>query len=125
MIRFTIPYITPQIRTMKQFCRLFGLNAIYAGKHWAQRKKDAEYWHLIVTNCLSCQNVPHKPNVKPVTITFWWNDRMDCSNHAYAAKMIEDAMKGWVIKDDSRRYVKEIRHKFYDGDCIAVEVNEA
>ena len=27
--------------------RRYGLNAYYAGKHWAVRKKDAEYWHTI------------------------------------------------------------------------------
>lgn len=124
-MKFTIPYITPQVRSMKQFSKLFGLNAIYAGKHWAQRREDTKYWHYLVMDCLSRQRAPKQPSVKPVTITFWWNDHLDCSNHAYAGKMIEDAIKGWLIYDDSRRYVKEITHRFYDENYITVEVNPA
>ena len=38
MIRFTIPY--PATKAGKSaFCRRFGLNAYYEGKHWGQRRK--------------------------------------------------------------------------------------
>jgi hypothetical protein len=120
-MKFTIPY--PKTKAgMKQFAKQFGLNAIYAGKHWAKRREDSQYWHSTVKTCLIQQNVPQRVSVKPVTISFFWNDRLDCSNHAYIGKMIEDALKGWVIQDDSRQYVKEIRHKFYDKNYITVEV---
>jgi len=39
-------------------------------------------------------------------------------------KMIEDCLKGYLIKDDSRRYVKEISHQFYDETYITVEITE-
>jgi hypothetical protein len=117
----TIPY--PKSKAgMKEFCKRFGLNAIYAGKHWAKRREDSEYWHNTVHATLMQQRIPRKMYDRPVTIVYYWNDNLDCSNHAYIGKMIEDALKGWVIQNDSRRYVKEIVHKFHDGDCIVIEV---
>lgn len=58
----------------------------------------------------------------PVKITFYWNDNLDCSNHAYMAKMIEDALKGWVIEDDNRKHVIGIHHEFHKENYIKVEV---
>ena len=109
---------------MAKFCRRFGLNAIYAGKHWSQRKEDKDYWHWLIKSELMKQKIPVQMFSNPVSITFYWNDGLDCSNHAYIAKMIEDCLKGYLIKDDSRHYVGEIRHKFYDGPCIKVEIQE-
>ena len=117
---FTLPY--PKDR--KGFSKRFGLNAIYAGKHWSLRKKDSDYWHRLVHNELLRQGVRKNLYQKPVVITFYWNDRLDCSNHAYMGKMIEDALKGWVISDDSRKYVRGICHTFYDKPYITVEIKE-
>ena len=120
---FTIQY--PKTKAgMKQFCKQYGLNALYSGKHWAVRREDANYWHFTVRAELMRQNVPQRINVKPVSITFYWNDNMDCSNHAYIAKMAEDALKGWLIQDDSRRFVKRVANEFWDGNCIKVEITE-
>ena len=90
---FTIPYPHTDA-ARKAFSKQYSLNAIYRGKRQAERSKDARYWH----------------------------ERLDCSNHAYIAKMIEDALKGWLIHDDNRKYVKGILHWFSDRDCILVEV---
>jgi hypothetical protein len=109
---------------MKHFCKEYGLNSIYAGKHWARRKADKEDWHYLVKQALNSAR-PLKMFDKPVRINFYWNDNLDCSNHAYMGKMIEDCLKGYIIKDDSRRYVKEICHKFHDEPFIAVEIMEA
>lgn len=118
---FTIPY--PRTKAgMSAFCKRFGLNAIYSGKHWSKRREDAEYWHLTIKAELMRQNVPCKPYDKPVSISFYWNDRLDIDNHAVLGKYILDSLKGYLIRDDDRRFVKEVRHKFYDGDCITVEV---
>lgn len=70
------------------------------------------------------QRIPHRPFQEPVSITFWWNDRLDLDNHSYAEKLIVDGMKGWVIQDDDRRFVREIRHKFYDQGHITIEITE-
>ena len=121
--RFIIPYPkTPAGK--KQWTKTYGLNAYYAGKHWAQRKKDAEYWHTLTRYEMERQKVRKKPFEKPVIISFYWNDRLDCSNHAIMGKMIEDGIKGRIIQDDSRRWVKGIEHYFSDDDFIRVVIRE-
>lgn len=123
MIEFTLPY--PKTQKQKaSFCRQYGLNSIYAGKHWAQRKSDKDYWKWLVMSELRNQGIPAVCVQRPVEITFRWDDGLDCSNHAYMAKMIEDAIKGYIIKDDSRKYVKRIVHDFSDDGIISVKIQE-
>ena len=99
----------------------FGANAYYAGKHWAVRKADAEYWHTL----LSYEAPWNRPPLdKPVRITYYWNDRLDLSNHSIMGKFIEDGIKGRIIKDDSRKYVQEIVHKWHDENCIKIVIEE-
>lgn len=102
----------------------YGMNAIYAGKHWTKRKKDAEYWHMLTINALRQQGIHRKLFGKPVEITIFWNDRLDIDNHAYMGKMIVDALKGYLIEDDSRKYFVGIFHKFHNEKRIKVEVTE-
>lgn len=122
MIRFTIPY--PKLPKGKGLSSVYGLNAIYAGKHWAKRQKDSEYWHVLVQNELRKQGIKRKLFQKPVRIAFSWDDKLDVDNHAYMAKMITDALKGYLITDDSRKYYQETINKFYRGDKILVEIEE-
>ena len=102
----------------------YGLNAYYAGKHWAVRKKDAEYWHTItraaVRECIK------KPVIldDPVVIEAYFNDNMDASNHAAILKMVEDSLKGLLIHDDNRRYVKGVSMFFHNEDYIKVILRE-
>ena len=104
--------------------RRYGLNAYYAGKHWAVRQKDAEYWHTItraaVKECIK------KPVMfdKPVVIEAYFNDNMDASNHAAILKMVEDSLKGLLIHDDNRRYVKGVSMFFHTEDYIKVILRE-
>ena len=122
-IRFDIPY-PPTKRGKSAFCRRFGLNAYYSGKHWAQRKKDADELHALTLAAMRRAHVKKAPLDVPVNITFYFDDGLDCSNHAVIVKAVEDAMKGWIIADDSPRYVKSITTKFHDGGRIRVEVTE-
>lgn len=108
----------------KQWASRFGMNAYYAGKHWSKRKEDASFWHLLTRSAMNAQKVRRKPFDKPVIISFYWNDRLDCSNHAVMGKMIEDAMKGRVIQDDNRRWVRGIQHYFHDADFIKIVIEE-
>lgn len=121
-MKFTIPY--PPKTQMAKWNKTYGMNAIYAGKHWAKRNADKEFWHNLVYTCLIKQKVPEKPFENPVQITFRWNDNLDCSNHAYMAKLIEDGMKGYLLKDDNRKHVKGILNYFHDEDYIEVEITE-
>lgn len=120
---FLIPY-PPTPAGKKAWNKRYGLNAYWAGKHWAQRKQDADYWHRLTLAEMNKQKVRRHPFGNPVVITFYWNDNLDCSNHAAIAKMIEDAMRGRVIENDNRRWVKGIEHYFHDEAFIRVSIRE-
>lgn len=102
--------------------RRFGLNAYYAGKRWQERKRDAEELHMIARAAMHRAGIRPMIIQGPVALTFYFDDGLDCSNHAMLVKAIEDAMKGYIIKDDSRKYVQSITMKFHGKDCIRVEV---
>ena len=99
----------------------YGDNAYYSGKHWAQRKKDRDFWHDLL---LAEAPWEFRPLHSPVRITYYWNDRLDLSNHSMMAKMIEDGIKGRIIEDDSRKHVQEIVHRFYNLKVITVVIEE-
>lgn len=121
--QFIIPY--PPIKAVKtQWCRDYGLNAYYSGKHWSKRKQDAEFWHMLVAYEMNAQKVRRTPFEKPVIISMYFNDGLDCSNHAAMFKMIEDAIKGRLIKDDSRKCVQGCEMYFHDKNHIKVVVRE-
>lgn len=120
---FIIPY--PKTDAGKKLWnRRYGLNAYYAGKHWAARQDDADMWHSLVRYEMERQKVRKTPMPNAAVLSFYWNDRLDLSNHAAMAKMIEDAMKGRVIEDDTRRWVRGIEHYFHDEDFIRVVIRE-
>lgn len=121
--KFKIPY-PPSKAGQKQWSKEYGMNAYYAGKHWSQRKRDAEFWHRIVRVYMDEQGVRRVPFKRPVIITFRWNDRLDIDNHAIMGKMIVDAMRGRVIEDDNRRWLKGVCHYFHDENYIGVEIRE-
>ena len=109
---------------MKRWTKEYGVNAYYAGKHWSIRKRDAEYWHLLTRSAMNKQEIRIRPFEKPVEISFLWNDRLDLDNHAIIGKMIVDGMKGRLINDDSRRWVRGLYHGFHDEDYILIQVRE-
>lgn len=99
MLQFSIPYPSTKIGKT-EWNHNYSLNAYYAGKHWKDRAADAEYWHVLVRSQLP----RHHMFTSPVILRFYFNDALDISNHAAVAKMIEDALKGTIIKDDSRKF---------------------
>ena len=102
----------------------YSLNAYYAGKHWSVRKADAQYWHALVCDAIGREKVQPKICPAPVFISFFFNDNLDCSNHAAMAKMIEDAIKGIIIQDDSPKYVRGIFIGFHDKPYIQIDVKQ-
>ena len=121
MIGFTIPY--PPTRAGKTaWNRRFGLNAYYSGKHYQQRKRDAQELHVLTLAALRRAGIKKRPVANPVEIRFYWQDGLDIDNHAIIGKGIVDALKGWILPDDSPRWVKKVSHEFWDGECIRVEI---
>lgn len=123
MIKFTIPY-PPTKKGKSVFCKRFGLNAYYAGKHWSARKRDAEELHWMTRSAMRRAGIRERILRNPVEITFRWDDRLDIDNHAVLGKAIVDGMKGYILQDDNRRHVRRVCHEFWDGGEIQVEVRE-
>lgn len=71
-----------------------------------------------------------KPIVKPCEVHIYWHEatkRRDVDNIQSAQKFILDALQHFkIIKNDSRRYVKQIRHEIIDDtkDYVTVELRE-
>lgn len=120
---FRIYYPTSKAE-QKRWAKEYGMNAYYSGKHWARRQEDAQFWHLLTVSALNRQEVRRKPFDKPVIITLLWNDRLDIDNHAVMGKMIVDALKGRLINDDNRKWLKGVCHFFHDEDYILVQIKE-
>lgn len=102
------------------------MNGIYSGTHWSKRKRKADQIHRAVYAALQHANIPKKPLSFPVKVHICYNSRLDIDNHGYLAKLIVDGLKGYIIQDDSRRYVKELTQGFHDKspDLILVSVEE-
>lgn len=113
MIQFVIPL---------KVTGKYGLNKIYAGVHWSVRKRQAEEIHKLVVLALRAEGIKRKPHEKPVSISILYNTRMDIDNHGYLTKLIIDGLKGYLIQDDSKRYVRGITQGFWEGDGVLVEV---
>lgn len=114
MIQFIIPFkVTDK----------YSLNRIYSGVHWATRKKQADEMHRLVALSVKAQSID-KIVENPIELELYFNSRLDCSNHGYLTKMIEDALKGVIIKDDTKKYVKGIYQGFWDGDGIKVIIKD-
>lgn len=108
----------------KQWAHEYGMNKYYAGVHWSIRKRDADFWHMLTRSYMNRCGVRKQPFRRPVYVSFWWNDRLDLDNHAVMGKFIVDAMKGRVIEDDSRRWLRGVRHYWHDEDYIKIIIRE-
>ena len=101
-----------------------GLNKQYSGKHWSKRSAEADEVHFLTRLAISRLNVT-KCFTSPVQITFKYNSRLDCDNHGYLNKLIVDGLKGKIITDDDKRYVRRIITEFQsESQYIIVEVEE-
>jgi hypothetical protein len=121
MIAFDIAY-PPTKKGKAAWNKRYGLNAYYAGKCWQTRKRDAEALHLIAQAAMRRAGVRRELVKGPVAVRFLWDDGLDCDNHAVLGKAFLDAMKGWVLPDDNRRWVRQVTHEMWDGGCMRVEV---
>ena len=124
MIRFTIPY-PPTKKGKTAFCRRFGLNAYYSGNHWAKRKEDADELHKLTVLSMRKARVRRNLVSGPVSVVFRWDDGLDIDNHAAIGKAVVDAMKGYLLPDDSPRWFRKVSHEFWTGGSICVEITEA
>lgn len=119
--RFEIPYPTTK-RGMTAWNKRFGVNAYYSGKHYQARKRDADELHQIALTCMRRAKIRKQFVSYPVDVRFFWDDRLDVDNHAVMGKAFVDAMKGYILPDDNRRWLKRVSHEFWDEGKIGVEI---
>lgn len=123
MISFEMDY--PAGKKAKQaFCQRFGLNAYYAGKHWTARRRDAEQLHAMAEAAMRKAGIFGHMFDSPVRVRFLWDDGLDVDNHAVFGKCVVDAMKGNIIRDDNRKWLKAVTHEAWDGGSIRIEIEE-
>lgn len=115
MIRIEIP-----LKVDKKY----GMNAIYAGIHWTKRQAQAKEIHELMYYSMLAQKVPKKLFERPVSITIYYNTNLDLDNTAYLRKMLIDGLKGYLIENDDKRYVKELIDRFHSENNITIEVRE-
>lgn len=108
----------------KQWNKDYGTNAYWKGKHYAERAKDARYWHELTWAAMAKAQCRKHPFEKPVVITFLWNDNLDLDNHSMMAKMIVDALKPRIIVNDSHKYVHGIENYWHEHPCIKIIIQE-
>ena len=121
MISFIIPY--PPTKAKKSaFCRRFGLNAYYAGKHPQVRRRDSKELHQLAALSMQKAGIRRQLMTGPVEVRFFWDDGLDVDNHAVMRKVFLDAMKTYILPDDSRKWVRKVSHEFWDGGKIRVEI---
>lgn len=103
-------------------------NRIYAGIHWAVRKKIADLYHLEV--------LPLKGKVKvekyPVEVFYDWHFKknpLDTLNCAFMSKMIEDGLvKVGVLEDDDVKFVRRSvldskKSNEFEHDTVVVTIS--
>jgi hypothetical protein len=80
-------------------------NKMYAGVHWATRKKWVDTYH---TSLIEYRNF--RIENYPVDITYIFTFKsipLDTLNCSMMAKMLEDGMRKWgILQDDSPKFVQ-------------------
>ena len=59
-----------------------------------------------------------------ISVEFHWHSKLDLDNHGYAAKLIIDSLKGYVIKDDTKKYITQITHRFWGSKGVKLIIKE-
>ena len=81
-------------------------NDFYSGQHWSVRKAEKDRVQMVVRSVLDPDTIVFDRPVE-ITVSAYFDKRpMDSSN--IAAKLYEDAIKGWIIQDDDWRHVRSV-----------------
>lgn len=82
-------------------------NDSYAGQHWTKRQTVIQRVRMAVRAAIDPETVD--PFTVPVRVTvtvFFASKPQDADN--IPAKLYIDALKGWLLADDDRRYVRSV-----------------
>ena len=84
-------------------------NRIYAGGHWSIRRDEAERVHMLVRSVIDPDQPPFETQVDIEMHVYFENRRLQQDASNIAAKFYEDGLIGWVIENDSPRYVRSVK----------------
>lgn len=97
-------------------------NSIYAGIHWATRKKLADTYHKALI-----EHKNKKVTEYPVEITYIFTFKakpLDTTNCTFMAKMLEDGLVGYgIIEDDDPTHVSFTGIYSQKGDTDTVDIH--
>jgi hypothetical protein len=94
MITITIPNEKPM-----------SWNKFYAGKHWSVRKAEADRVHQLVRAYLDPDWSMFDGPVEIEFRVYFSNRRLQLDWSNIPAKLYEDGLIGWLLKDDNPKYV--------------------
>lgn len=100
-----------------------GLNKLLARLHWTARNEEVNRVLLAVRVALDPCELMFTRAVTITVRTYFKNRsvQLDCSN--IPAKLYEDGLIGWLIKDDSPQYVRSMTTvSLIDRDSPRVEI---
>lgn len=84
--------------------RAFSWNTMYSGIHWTKRKAEVDRVKLVVRAALTGDETPFERSVDIYTTAYYDEQPADSDN--VWDKPYIDALKGWLLKDDNRRWVR-------------------
>ena len=86
------------------------LNKIYAGKHWAVRKKYKDDYKEI---CLKALSEYDKFHAEGIQISIQYRSRMDIDNGILVSKFLADTLvSAEIIEDDNPKYYDKVTISF-------------
>ncbi len=100
-------------------------NDYWAGKHWTKRKAETDRVHQVVRSVLTGEETPYDVPVNIRIIAYFDHHPLDASN--ICEKPFEDALKGWLIVDDSPKYVAsmtKVPRIDKDNPRVEIEIRE-
>lgn len=126
-INVTPPMLPPsRVLIVLEGERPLSWNKYWSGMHWSKRSAEKERVKMLVRAEIdpNCQmfDQPVEIRVK----AFFKGRQQDCSN--ICVKPYEDALIGWLIKDDSPNYVQRVTtesHKDNKRPRIEIEIVKA
>jgi hypothetical protein len=81
-------------------------NRYYSGAHWSKRRDEVDRVRQVVRAALTGDETPYQFAVKIIITAYFDKHPLDCDN--LAAKLYIDALKGWLILDDTMQCVKAV-----------------
>jgi Holliday junction resolvase RusA-like endonuclease len=86
--------------------RCVSWNTYYAGAHWSARTRETNRVKMTVRAHLTGNETPFDCPVNIIVTAYFKDHPQDPDN--IAAKLYLDALKGWLLYDDDRRYVTSV-----------------